>query len=321
MTGLIQVRFVDFYASASKVDRDVAERDIVLTYVLRMMKENGVIGNLALKGGTCIRKVYLGRVGRFSEDLDFTLLGYDLEGIERRFMSFIEGARDYGFNLSFDKVRKRWGVSFACDVHYTHDWNNGIFKFEVSLRENPVLEVVDRRIQDELYFKYTEFEPFEVPCMQLEEILSEKIRATYQRATARDVYDLYQFARRPYDRDLVKRLAVIKFWNDGSDYDPELLMSKVEAMKIDFGEVEYLLKNQEHPREEKIKERIVDDYGYLRELDDDLRKILRDTRKHRETALVKRMCDDLRLQDGSTSSSVVKTVSEGPNNTNKDRLP
>ena len=297
---MIEVRFVDLYASAGGVDRDVAERDIVLTYVLRMMKEDSVMGNLAFKGGTCIRKVYLGRVGRFSEDLDFTLIGYDLAGFERRFTSFVEKARGYGFTLSFDNLRKSWGVSFACDVHYSHEWNSGIFKFEVSLREDPVLEIVDRSIQDELYFKYTEFEPFDVPCMQLEEVLSEKIRATYQRATVRDMYDLYQFTRHPYDRDLVKRLAVIKFWNDGSDYDPGLLLSKVESMKIDFSEVEYLLKSQDHPGEEEIKARIIENYGCLRELDVDLLKILRDTRKHRETALVKRICDDLRLQDGST---------------------
>ena len=302
MTGLIDVRFVDLYASASGVDRDVAERDIVLTYVLWMMKEDGVIEDLAFKGGTSIRKIYLGRVGRFSEDLDFTLIGYDLTGLERRFTSFIEKSHRYGFTLSYDDIRKSWGVSFACDIHYSHEWNNGVFKFEVSLREDPVLEVVERGIQNELYFKYTEFDPFEVPCMQLEEVLSEKIRATYQRATARDVYDLYQLAFLHYDRDLVKKLAVIKFWNDRSDYDPKLLLSNVEAMKIDFSEVEYLLKNEDHPREEEIKARIIDNYGYLRELDNNLTKILRDTRKHRETTLVKRICNDLRSQGGSASA-------------------
>lgn len=296
---MIEVRFVDLYASARGVDRNVAERDIVLTYVLKMMKENGVIGKLAFKGGTCIRKAYLGRLGRFSEDLDFTLIGYDLDGFERRFTSFMEAARGYGFTLSFDNVRKKWGVSFACDVHYSHGWNSGIFKFEVSLREDPVLEVLDRRIQDELYFKYVEFDPFEVPCMQLEEVLSEKIRATYQRATARDVYDLYQFGSRPYDRDLVKKLAVIKFWNDRTDYDPEAMLSRVKTMKIDFSDVEYLLKNQDHPKEEEIKKSIIDNYGYLRDLDDDLMRVLRDTRKHRETTLVKKICDELRLKGGS----------------------
>lgn len=298
MTGLIDVRFVDHYASAAGVDRRVAERDVVLTYILKMMREDGIIGDLAFKGGTCIRKVYLGRVGRFSEDLDFTLIGYDLAGLERRFMAFIEESQGYGFTLSFDDLRKSWGGSFACDVQYSHEWNSGEFKFEVSLREDPILEVLNQGVKDELYFKYTEFEPFKVPCMQLEEVLAEKIRATYQRATARDVWDLYQYATRPYDRDLVKRLAVIKFWNDESDYDPRKLLDKIRAMKIDFSEVEYLLKNQGHPQEEEIKARILSSYGYLEELDENLIKILGDTRKHRESVLVKKTCGELRLLGG-----------------------
>lgn len=298
MTGLIDVRFVDHYASAAGVDRRVAERDVVLTYILKMMREDGIIGDLAFKGGTCIRKVYLGRVGRFSEDLDFTLIGYDLAGLERRFMAFIEESQGYGFTLSFDDLRKSWGGSFACDVQYSHEWNSGEFKFEVSLREDPILEVLNQGVKDELYFKYTEFEPFKVPCMQLEEVLAEKIRATYQRATARDVWDLYQYATRPYNRDLVKRLAVIKFWNDESDYDPRKLLDKIRAMKIDFSEVEYLLKNQGHPQEEEIKARILSNYGYLEELDENLIKILGDTRKHRESVLVKKTCGELRLLGG-----------------------
>jgi predicted nucleotidyltransferase component of viral defense system len=291
---LIEKRFVDLYASSSGVDRLVAERDVVLTYILKMMKEDGIMEDLALKGGTCLRKIYLGRVGRFSEDLDFTLIGYDLARLERRFSSFIEGARVYGFAMSFDKLRKSWGRSFACDVQYSHEWNSGEFKFEVSLRENPVLEVRDKGIRDELYFRYTEFEPFKIPCMQLEEVLAEKIRATYQRATTRDVWDLYQYATRPYDQGLVKRLAVVKFWNDESEYDPRKLLGKIRAMKIDFSEIEYLLKNQEHPKEEEIKARILSNYGYLEDLDDALIEILEDARKHRETVLVKKTCEELR---------------------------
>ena len=141
-----------------------------------------------------------------------------------------------------------------------------------------------------------EFDPFNGPCMQLEEVLAEKIRATYQRATARDIWDLYQYATRPYDRDLVKRLAVIKFWNDESDYDPMKLLDNIRAMKIDFSEVGYLLKNQEHPKEEEIKSKILSNFGYLGELDEGFIRILGDTRKHRESVLVKKTCEEMRLQ-------------------------
>ena len=59
------------------------------------------------------------------------------------------------------------------------------------------------------------------------------------------------------------------------------------------------MKNQDHPKEEEVKESIIESYGFLRDLDDDLMRVLRDTRKHRETALVKEICDELRLKGGS----------------------
>ncbi len=58
----------------------VAERDAVLTYVLRILADAGLLERLIFKGGTCVRKVFLGRTGRFSEDLDFTKIA---EGLSR----------------------------------------------------------------------------------------------------------------------------------------------------------------------------------------------------------------------------------------------
>jgi uncharacterized protein len=201
---LLEIRHVDLYASGRGVERQVAERDIVLTIVLKMMTEDGIINDLAFKGGTCIRKIYLGGIGRFSEDLDFTLIGYDLEKFQDTFRNFINTPNKYGLDLSVQDERAKWGKSFACEIEYIHEWNASSFKFEVSLREDPILDLKSGLIKDEVYFKYIGFEPFSVPCMCLEEVLSEKIRATYQRGTVRDFYDLYQFAHRSYDRDVVK---------------------------------------------------------------------------------------------------------------------
>lgn len=291
---MLEMRYVDLYASGGGVDRFVAERDVVLTYVLKIMKEDGIIQDLAFKGGTCIRKIYLGKVGRFSEDLDFTLIGYDLVIFKNNFDDFIKRANKYGFTFEAENVRANWGKSFACDIEYIHEWNAGSFKFEVSLREDPILTLVDGTIKDEVYFNYTGFAPFSVPSMSLEEVLSEKIRATYQRGTARDFFDLYQFAERPYDREKVKQLAVLKFWNDKSDYDPQLFFKKVEETEIDFSQVQYLLKDQVHPEEEEIKSRILGNYKYLADLDGDLEDIRGDTRKHKKYKIVQKLIEKLR---------------------------
>ena len=50
----------------------IAENEIVLTYLLQLMAERGILDKLAFKGGTCLRKMFIGSGGRFSTDLDFT---------------------------------------------------------------------------------------------------------------------------------------------------------------------------------------------------------------------------------------------------------
>jgi len=72
---VIQEKFIDFFAHTSRLrDRMVAERDVILTYVLQLLSESGLLKTLAFKGGTCIRKIHLGISGQFSMDLDFTAL-------------------------------------------------------------------------------------------------------------------------------------------------------------------------------------------------------------------------------------------------------
>jgi predicted nucleotidyltransferase component of viral defense system len=68
---MIEDKFVDLYARNSGLrDKLVAERDVVLTYALRALLDDGVMDHLAFKGGACLRKIVFGSMGRFSEDPD-----------------------------------------------------------------------------------------------------------------------------------------------------------------------------------------------------------------------------------------------------------
>lgn len=84
---MIADQFVDLYARDSGLrDKLVAELDVVLTYALAALVDDGVMTELAFKGGTCLRKLVFGSSGRFSEDLDFTLAtdqGEDETGTRR----------------------------------------------------------------------------------------------------------------------------------------------------------------------------------------------------------------------------------------------
>jgi hypothetical protein len=48
------------------VDLDIAEREIMLTYVLRILADKGLLAQFAFKGGTAIRKLILSGPERFS---------------------------------------------------------------------------------------------------------------------------------------------------------------------------------------------------------------------------------------------------------------
>ena len=72
---MIEKRLVQWYAADAGVDLDIAERELILAYVLRILSDKGLLDQLAFQGGTAIRKLHLGETGRFSLDLDFTALG------------------------------------------------------------------------------------------------------------------------------------------------------------------------------------------------------------------------------------------------------
>lgn len=59
---MIEKRLVQWYAADAGVDLDIAEREIVLTYVLRILADRDLLAQLALKG-TAIRKLILGGQG------------------------------------------------------------------------------------------------------------------------------------------------------------------------------------------------------------------------------------------------------------------
>jgi hypothetical protein len=50
----------------------IAEKEVVLTFLLQLLSDRGLLHRLAFKGGTCLRKMFIGSQGRFSTDPRFT---------------------------------------------------------------------------------------------------------------------------------------------------------------------------------------------------------------------------------------------------------
>jgi len=161
--------------------------------------------------------------GRFSEDLDFTL---DTDRTEDDVLTEIVevfNREHHGITFTFDEYYKTEDdTSFGGDVLYRHAWNDtGRFRLQVSLRERPTLAAASRPTERQAYFDYLEFDLFNVRALEPIEMIAEEVRAAFQRAKVRDLYDLHRFAGTPFDVELLRRLVVLTLWQVRDPFDPE----------------------------------------------------------------------------------------------------
>lgn len=251
----------------------IAEKEIVLTFLLQLLSERGVLAKLAFKGGTCLRKMHLGNQGRFSTDLDFTgIEDHDHEDVILEMMAaFEEPYQGIKFTVPDDSYyesddKMSWGVNPA----YSHDWNKSgesEIKIQVSRREIPTLPLEERAQCEQSYFRSLPFQPTAIKCLALPEILAEKIRATYQRNKARDMYDLSKFATKPLDHALVRRLVVLKLWQVGDSFDPEKLLAKMaDEKQFDYDDLGNLTRQGQAPKPAEIIGPCIAGYAFLRAL-------------------------------------------------------
>jgi predicted nucleotidyltransferase component of viral defense system len=161
-----------------------------------VLRERSILDAMAFKGGTCLRKMFLGSQGRFSTDLDFTgIAEHDHEDIILEMMGAFEGEFH---GIQFEVTDNRYyesqdGMSWGVNPTYKHEWNQvGLseVKIQVSRRETPTMPTEQLPQIEQSYFPQLPFAPANLSCLALPEILAEKIRACYQRNKARDIFDL-----------------------------------------------------------------------------------------------------------------------------------
>ncbi len=286
---------VQRYANESGLrDIMIAEKEVVLTFLLQLLSGRGILDRLAFKGGTCLRKMFIGAQGRFSTDLDFTgIQEHDHEDVILDMMAAFEqpyhgiqfGIPDEAYYETQD------GLSWGVNPIYAHDWNQGgsEIKLQISRRETPTLPTERRAQIEQSYLRLLPFAAAEIVCLALAEILAEKIRACYQRNKARDIYDLGMFATRPLDQALIRRLVVLKLWQARDTFDPARLMQKFEdGRDFDWDDLGQLLNRTVDIDRERITRDCARGFGFLADLTDDERALARD-QYQREQAVADRL--------------------------------
>jgi predicted nucleotidyltransferase component of viral defense system len=254
--------------------RDIGnvEIDVILTHLLQLFMDKGVMDHLAFKGGTMLRKMVFGPRGRLSTDLDFTCRTDT--PVDDLMMMLLEAlsAPYHGLSFRFDRDRDWYLTDDGCaanPVCFHDDNQKGVkIKLQVSTREKPVMPVAPAAQIDQEYFRLLGFVPAAIPSLAFEEVVAEKIRAATQRSKIRDLHDLAEISNRALNRDLIRALAVLKLWNSGGpglDYD-RLCDRVKDGRDYDISDLANLLRKDQRPDLHGMIRRVIDGYRFLGDL-------------------------------------------------------
>lgn len=217
------------HARESGVPTSTIERDYAQNWLLSALCPI----NMAFKGGTGIRKVFIENY-RFSDDLDFTLL----EPIDADTLQAAVGE-------AVVRVREESGILFEDDFGFrvTKTGFKATARFRILNRGSASPVKIDLDLtgpdQEEILLQISErpvFHPYSdglsvtVTSYALEEIMAEKIRSLFQRSRSRDLYDLVQLADR-VNRRAVKSILHRKCDSKGVVVDMAVLAEKREHFK------------------------------------------------------------------------------------------
>jgi predicted nucleotidyltransferase component of viral defense system len=266
---MIEKRLVQWYAADAGIDLDIAEREIALTYVLRVMADRDLLAHLAFKDGTAIRKLHLGSRGRFSLDLDFTAISsIDPETLILDIATVLHDQTYYGLTFSIQSPDYyATPTSAGAEITYQHGWvTDGRFGIQVSFRAEPILPIREMPLLPERYFDWLGIEPPEIPSLDLHEIIGEKVRAAAQRSRVRDIFDLYQFAKRQFNRPAVRKIAVIKCWETNFAFDPENFLASLRGSHYDWFDLRRLVRRGWDIQAEEIIDQVQVGFGFLSDL-------------------------------------------------------
>lgn len=240
--------------------------DVVQTYILEALRREGFFERgLVFKGGTALRKFFLGATGRFSTDLDFAV---DPESrlLEETLLWLSEGSELFDVSFRVDLIDDRRG-----------ELQGSTPLGDIEIRS--IVEFSDRGTwlppllclpKDFAFYPGLEFALEPIPIAALHEILSEKLAAVWRRQHARDVYDLAALGRRPLNEPLLRRLTYLKMFADVVEgisqgpIDPDELLEARLGSVTGWNDLGLL---SVPPDQNSLIKEVRDRYEFLREPD------------------------------------------------------
>lgn len=301
------------YATGQQIDPEVAGQDIVLHYTLALLNEAGLIGlnaqgtpgPLLFKGGTALRKCVFGSTGRFSQDIDLDAThknGFEAQ-IEKE---MAERSPYYGITFGIPAFRYSQDGNFSGTVAYEYPQDSGTFELQISYRMDPVLAPRELPLADQPYFTRVECGIPTLYGLDPYEMIGEKIMACNRRlgGSAKDIYDLYLWAARPFSAQLVRRLAVLKARTDQRDsprYDPSALLLAIQPKNFRWADLQGLVPRRLQQDQDRICATVHDRFLLLAECSETEQALLADQTAHREHTLFHQLREEARQWADTTA--------------------
>ncbi len=165
------------------------ERDYAQNWLLKNLSTM----DMALKGGTGIRKVYFGDY-RFSDDLDFTLFEVvGKEELEALIKESVKKAKDEsGINFSEDIGFQENDNGFEINVYFQiTQRRENITKIKIDITKSENEKILLPLNTKDVIHPYSDSLNAKVKVYSLEETMAEKLRSLFQRTRPRDLYDVW----------------------------------------------------------------------------------------------------------------------------------
>lgn len=176
-------------ARQTGVTAGLAEKNYVNSWILYALYTSPLADHLVFKGGTALSKLYFPGIWRFSEDLDFTATE-PLPDLAQQLETAVTG------------IANRSGIMFT--VTNVYEAGDPVEYVQIDVQYDAILGQrnttdLDITFNEALAFPavqhqhaFEDIPAFDLTAYSVEEIFVEKLRSLYQRARARDYYDIYR---------------------------------------------------------------------------------------------------------------------------------
>ncbi|MFH1074374.1 MAG: nucleotidyl transferase AbiEii/AbiGii toxin family protein [Candidatus Firestonebacteria bacterium] len=216
-----------------------AEKDYVLSVLLKIIYESSCGSDLVFKGGTALYHCYFEQV-RFSSDLDFTAKSAVTVDDFRKIFS------GYNWMEIKDVVAKKHGYDIILKYSAVLSQPDSVV-ININTKQKVLLEAKK--------LKYRNKYDIDVDCLVMDEreIFAEKIRTLNERAKPRDCYDL-SMLKRNMNIDIAYCLNLIKRKESYIPIKREYILKNLEIIISGYDkEMKNLYYAEKVPKEEAKK--------------------------------------------------------------------